>query len=72
MPLCHEQHYSPQELAAKWGWSDETVRRVVKEEPGVLKLERPSRRVGRKLTRHYTTYRIPYSVAERIHARLSR
>ena len=72
MSLATEQHYSPQALAALWGLSDETIRRLVADEPGVLRIGSGSRRAGRRLVRGYTTYRIPASVAERLHARLRR
>jgi len=42
------------------------------DEPGVLRIGEPSRRVGRKLTRRYYSLRIPHSVAERVHTQLSR
>jgi hypothetical protein len=70
--LFDEQHYTPQELASRWGLSDETVRRLVVDEPGVIRLGKESRRVGRKLTRAYVTYRIPASVAARLHQKLTR
>lgn len=71
LDLAHEPHDTPQELAAKWGVSDETIRRLCADEPGVLKIGSLSRRVGRTLKRGYVTYRIPHSVAERMHKRLS-
>ena len=40
-------------------------------EPVVLLIGEPSGRVGKKLKRSYFTMRIPQSVAERVHARLS-
>jgi hypothetical protein len=70
--LAHEQHYDPKELATLWGISPEKVRRMFAAEPGVLKIGEPSRRVGRKLTRSYYTMRIPHSVAERVHSKLTR
>jgi hypothetical protein len=72
MALADEQHYTPQEIAAEWGLSDEMIRRLFAEEAGVLRLTHASRRVGRKLTRGYTTYRIPASVKRRVHERLTR
>jgi hypothetical protein len=62
-----EKHYSPQELAEVWGVSVETVRVLFREEPGVLKIGKD----GTRLRRGYKTLRIPESVAERVHTRLS-
>ena len=62
-----EAHYSPQELAAVWGVSSKVIRQIFRQEEGVLK-------VGREGTRNrqsYWTLRIPESVAERVHRRLS-
>lgn len=70
--LAHEQHYEPKELATLWGLSAEKVRRMFAEESGVMRIGEPSRRVGRKLKRSYYSMRIPHSVAERVHERLSR
>jgi hypothetical protein len=59
-----ERHYRVGELAALWKLGRETVRVMVKDEPGVIKV-----RMGRK--KAHTTYSVPESVAERIHRRLS-
>jgi hypothetical protein len=58
-----EQHYRIGELAKQWGLGRETVRKLVKDDPGVLKL-----RIGGKKTN--TTYSVPESAARRIHTRL--
>jgi hypothetical protein len=58
-----EKHYRVGELAALWGLGRETVRVIVKDEPGVIKI-----RLGRK--KAHTTYSVPESVAQRIHTRL--
>jgi hypothetical protein len=39
-------------------------------EPGVVLIGEPSRRLGRKLKRSYHTMRIPESVAVRVYERL--
>jgi hypothetical protein len=62
-----ELHYSPAELAQKWGVSTETIRVIFRDEPGVLKIGKP----GNKYKRQYFTLRIPETVAERVHQRLS-
>jgi hypothetical protein len=62
-----EKHFSPAELAKAWGVSVETIRTIFRVEPGVLK-------IGTNATRHrrgYMTLRIPESVAQRVHRRLS-
>jgi hypothetical protein len=61
-----EKHFSPNELSKAWGVSAETVRTIFRTEPGVLRLGQPVR--GR---RSYVLLRIPQSVAERVHRRLS-
>ena len=67
-----EQHYAPAEIAQKWGLSDTKVRRLFQDEPDVLRIGEPSRRLGRKLKRRYYTLRIPESVAERVYKRMFR
>jgi hypothetical protein len=58
-----ERHYRIAELAEMWNLGRETVRLLVKDEQGVIKI-----RLGRKRT--HTIYSVPESVAERIHTRL--
>jgi transcriptional regulator GlxA family with amidase domain len=60
-----ERHYAVDELAELWGMSDDFVRRLFLNEPGVVVFfkYRPGRRT-------YRTLRIPESVAERVHRRL--
>ena len=58
-----EKHYRVSELAGLWGLGRETIRKIVKDEPGVIKI-----RQGRK--KAHTTYSVPESVARRIHTRL--
>jgi len=62
-----QRHYSPEELGNLWSLSVDTVRRLFEREPGVLVLER-----ARSNRRRYRTLRIPETVAERVHRRLSR
>lgn len=57
------RHYRIGELAEMWKLGRETVRLLVKDEPGVIKV-----RLGRK--RAHTVYSVPESVALRIHTRL--
>ena len=58
-----ERHYRIGELAAKWQLGRETVRLLVKDERGVIKI-----RLGRK--KAHTIYSVPESAAVRIHTRL--
>jgi len=59
----HETHWRIAALAARWQLGRETVRKLVMNEPGVIKL-----RLGKKAKN--TTYSVPESVARRIHTRL--
>jgi len=58
-----EKHYRVNELARLWGLGRETVRLLVKDDPGVIKI-----RMGRK--KAHTIYSVPESAASRIHTRL--
>ena len=64
--IMAEKHYAPDELAELWGVSAETIRITFRKEPGVLQLQQPT-----KGKRQYVLLRIPESVAERVHRRLS-
>ncbi len=55
-----ERHYSVTDVASLWGLSRDSVRRLFRREPGVLA-------IGER----YVTLRIPESVLERVHRRLS-
>ena len=58
-----QRHYRIGELAEMWKLGRETVRLLVKDEQGVIKI-----RLGRK--KAHTAYSVPESVAMRIHTRL--
>jgi hypothetical protein len=58
-----ERHYRIGDLARLWGLGRETVRKLVKDDPGVVKI-----RMGRK--KAHTIYSIPETAACRIHTRL--
>jgi hypothetical protein len=66
-----EPHFTPLELAGIWRVSPQFIRKIFADEPGVLLIGEPSRRVGKKLKRSYLTMRIPHAVAERVHQRRS-
>jgi transcriptional regulator GlxA family with amidase domain len=59
-----EQHFSVAQVADRWGLSEDTVRRLFENEPGVLVIEMPRSRLSR---RRYRTLRIPESVMEQVH-----
>ncbi|MGB2668236.1 MAG: hypothetical protein WAK48_29875 [Candidatus Acidiferrum sp.] len=63
--IMAEKHYTPAEIAELWGVDPETIRNVFRNEPGVLKLGNNNGK------RAYVSLRIPESVAERVHKRLS-
>jgi hypothetical protein len=58
-----ESHFTVGELARQWKLGRETVRLLVKDEPGV-----PRTRLGRR--KALTRYNVPESVARRVHTRL--
>ena len=61
-----EIHFTPLQLGNAWGLSDDTIREIFKDEPGVLCIGTNGSRRRRK----YITMRIPESVAVRVHTRL--
>lgn len=58
-----EVHYTISDLASRWRLGRETVRLLVKDEPGVVKI-----RLGKR--RALTRYSVPESVARRVHTKL--
>jgi len=62
-----ERHYAVVEIAAQWNLSTDKVRELFQNEPGVLVIGERSPRHKRR----YVTLRIPQSVLERVHSRLS-
>jgi hypothetical protein len=64
----NEKHFDLSELAATWGLSVETIRKLFADDPRVVKSPIASGPTGR---RRYCTLRIPSSAAARIHKRLS-
>ena len=58
-----EKHFRIGDLSRLWGLGRETVRKLVKDDPGVIKI-----RMGRR--KAHTIYSVPESVARRIHRRL--
>ncbi len=62
-----EPHYSVYQVAQAWGLGTDLIRRIFEHEPGVVKIVSPERMHKRR----YTTLRIPQSVLNRVHRRLS-
>jgi len=62
-----ERHYAPDELAALWNLSPDTVRRLFEREAGVLVIDHTKSSARRR----YRTLRIPESVALRVHRRMT-
>lgn len=62
-----ERHYSIKEIADSWGLCENAVREIFRNEPGVMRIHRPKSRHKRA----YTTLRIPQTVLERVHCRMS-
>jgi hypothetical protein len=58
------------EIAEKWKVSHDTVQRIFKDEPGVLKIGHPTLLKGRKYKGRRFTMRIPESVFLRVQNRL--
>jgi hypothetical protein len=63
-----ERHYNVKELAEMWGLSPAAVRRLFRNEPGVLRFGREKK--GHQ--RDYVTLRIPACVAARVYRRCRR
>ena len=62
-----ERHYAVGEIAQLWNLSTDKVRELFENEPGVLVIGERSPRHKRR----YVTLRIPQTVLERVHSRLS-
>ena len=61
--MYDEQHFKPEELAERWGVSGDTIRKLFRDVPGVLVIDRPER----MHKRGYCTMRIPESIAKRVY-----
>lgn len=65
--VTEERHYSIKEIATLWNISEDLVRDTFAREKGVLKFERPATRMKRS----YSLLRVPHSVLERVHRRIT-
>ncbi|HWQ52151.1 MAG TPA: hypothetical protein VN442_00605 [Bryobacteraceae bacterium] len=63
-----ERHYTVAEVAKMWNLSKDVIRELFAKEPGVLVVGDTA---GRRGKRRYRTMRIPESVFQRVHRRLS-
>jgi len=63
-----EPHYKVNQIAQMWGFSRETIRRLFKDEPGVVRIGRPETR----FRRGYESLSVPESVMRSVHRRLRR
>ena len=63
-----EPHLTVTQVAQAWSCSEETVRRVFENEPGILVIAENKH----KGKRRYRTIRMPLSVVERVYQRLRR
>jgi hypothetical protein len=61
-----EKHYTAKEVGKLWQLSEDTVRTLFRNYPGVLKIVQP----GRRFKREYVSIRIPESIVQKRHAEL--
>ena len=64
--VAEQKHYTPQEIAVLWSVSTNTVRRMFRDEAGVLEFGSDETRWSRKRK----VMRIPESVLRRVHEQL--
>jgi hypothetical protein len=62
-----ERHFTPKDLAKLWHKDEGTIRRIFRNEPGVMCFESMNRRKG---TRRYVSLSIPKSIVVRVHQQL--
>jgi hypothetical protein len=67
-PSFAERHYAVAEIAELWNLSSDAVRRLFQDEPGVLVLGGH----GASHRRRYITLRVPESVLQRVHRRMTK
>jgi hypothetical protein len=63
-----EKHYSVQQVSEMWGLSEDTIRRLFRDEAGVLKIGSAETRFKRKRW----MLKIPESAMLRVHTRLAK
>lgn len=62
VPSPFERFWTPRELAELWRLSEQSIRRLFQDEPGVLTFGSG----GRRGCRTYVTIRIPGAIVERV------
>jgi hypothetical protein len=65
LPVWAGKHYSVGELAVMWGLCKNSITKLFRDEPGIVKICPPHR----KGKRTKTTLRIPASIVERVYQR---
>ena len=65
-PHFQERHYTVKELVFLWRLSDKTVRKLLRHEAGIIRIDHPDSR-----RRVYCPVRIPESTAERVYKKLT-
>ena len=68
LPSFAERHYAVSEIAELWNLSSDAVRKLFQDEPGVLVLGGQAEPHKRR----YTTLRVPESVLQRVHRRMTK
>ena len=63
-----EKHYTVSEIAALWQLSEDTIRKIFRDVPGVLRIGSPE--TIRPKKRGYLILRIPESILQKVHADL--
>ncbi len=66
-----DQFFTVEEVARRLAFSTSKIRRMFENEPGVIKVGNPSRRLSGKLKRRYYTLRIPQSAYDHMIKRCS-
>ena len=69
VPRFAVQHYTVKDIGTMWKLSEDAVRKIFENEPGVLIFGEEKRN---RYKRRYRTLRIPESVLERVYRRMSR
>lgn len=65
---ANEPHFTPEEVAQFWSLDPNSVRRMFREEPGVLRFGNEKSTYKK---RAYTTLHIPQSVLDRVYRRMT-
>jgi hypothetical protein len=66
-----EEVFTPKELADRNKLDPSTIRKIFRDEPGVIRLNAERGTGRRKRRRSYATIRIPASVADRVFGRMT-